>query len=181
MYAAILEKTRKMVLEDSSKAVAVYRVKARLVDGSSASLSAQSSDPMSFEAEVGPNFGLGCSLERRGEKLGMVPGEMFLGSIGSCVAIAFAVHADIFRVKLDDVTVEVVGETDMRGALGIDPDVDLGFCRITMDTIVQSGADMETLLALTRKVDAKSPVLYTARKGMPVEARYSVNGRVVDI
>jgi len=181
MFAEIMDRTRRMALEDESKAIAVYRVKATLLEGAKTSLATQSSDPMSFECEAGPNFGLGCSLEKRGEKLGMVPGEMYLGSIASCVAVAFAVYADIMKVRLDGVTVEVTGETDMRGVLELDPEVDIGFSRVTMKTAVQSAADQEMILALARKVDGKSPILSTARKSAPVEACYIINGKTTSL
>ncbi|MDH5677155.1 MAG: OsmC family protein [Nitrospinota bacterium] len=180
MYAAILAKTRQGIIEDDSKAIAEYRVKARLLEGGRTSLSAQSSDPTSFEAAVGPNLGLGCSLEKRGEKIGMAPGEMYLGSVASCVAVAFAVQADIMNIHINDVSVEVTGYVDMRGILDIDPSVETGFNRLTMNVLIDSAASHEEVLRMAKKVDEKSPILCTARKAVKVESQYSHNGRALN-
>lgn len=174
--AAILANTRAAIMEDPSKAKAVFRVRVESIDGVRSMVTAQSSNPLSFDEPAAPNLGLGCSIEHGGREIGMVPGEMYLASIGTCITTAIKVFADIVGVDVEKASVEVTGVGDLRGLLEIDESVPLGYQDIKYSAIITANADMEALQTLATMADSKSPVLETVRYSMKVEASYKLNG-----
>jgi len=49
-----------------------------------------------------------------GEDTGMMPTELFLSSIASCFCLALVYAAKNKKIKLDDMSVDVFGETDLK-------------------------------------------------------------------
>jgi hypothetical protein len=115
-----IEGVREKIIDDPSQANAIYRARVDLVEGVKCVATAQSSDPLSFDEPVGPNMGLGCKVDSGGKELGMVPAELFLVSIGSCIAIGFGAFAALHDVVLHQVSVKLSGYFDARGFLGLD-------------------------------------------------------------
>jgi uncharacterized OsmC-like protein len=175
--AAIMANAKLAVLEDESNAIVVVRVRAELLHGVTSAVTAQSSSPLSFEGPTGPKLGLGCSIKHEGALIGMVPVEMFLASMATCVASSIGVNADILKIDLDKVTIDVTGYLDLRGMLEIDPDAPLGFSHAKYSATILSDADMSVLQTLATTTDSKSPVLVTARKGVEIAATYILNGK----
>ncbi len=155
----IFEGTRNAIINDPDQANAIYRARVDLVEGVKCVATAQSSSPLSFEEAVSPNLGLGCKVDSGGKELGMVPSELFLVSLGSCFAIGFGVFAGLHDVELDQVSIELSGHSDLRGALGIDESVPVSFKRIEYTVTVRSSAPEEVLQEVTRLAVERSPVI----------------------
>ncbi len=49
-----------------------------------------------------------------GDDTGMMPTELFLSSIASCFCLALVYAAKNKKIKLDDMSVDVFGETDLK-------------------------------------------------------------------
>jgi uncharacterized OsmC-like protein len=174
--AAILANTKAAILADPSKAKAVFRVRVDSIDGVRSTVTAQSSNPLSFDEPAASNLGLGCSIEHGGREIGMVPGEMYLASVGTCITTAIKVFADIVGVEVENASVEVTGIGDLRGLLEIDESVPLGYQEIKYHAKITAKADMEALRTLAIMADSKSPVLESVRGASPVEASFELNG-----
>lgn len=175
--ASVLENARRAIREDDKNANAIFRVRVDLMEGVRCSITAQSSNPLSFEAPAGPRLGLGCSLKQDGRDIGMAPGEMFLASVGSCIAVAYGVYAELMGIKLDQASVEVAGYMDLRGVLDLAPGIPYGFERAEYHAMLRSGADRARIEELALIADRKSPVLATARQGIRIVPSFTVNGR----
>lgn len=175
--ASVLESARRAIGEDEKNANAIFRVRVDLMEGVRCSITAQSSDPLSFEEPAGPRLGLGCALKREGRDIGMAPGEMFLASVGSCLAVAYGVYAELMGIKLDQASVEVAGYLDLRGVLDLAPGVSCGFERAEYHAMLRSGADRARLEELALVADRKSPILATARQGIRIDPSFTINGK----
>ena len=71
-------------------------------------------------------------------------------------------------IELDGVTATVEGDIDLRGILGLDPEVRNGFegIRVTFD--VKGAADAEKLAALVDQSRSRSAVYDVLTNGVPV-------------
>lgn len=83
-----------------------------------------------------------------GHGYGATPHEFLLHALASCITAGIATGAAARKIELTSVTSTVSGELDVRGVLGIDPDVRTGFSNVRIDFDVQGDADRETLDAL---------------------------------
>ena len=95
--------------------------------------------------------------ELGGTDTGMNPVEVLLGALGACQAIVARVYAKKFNVQLDDFRVELVGDIDLDGFLGL-AEVRPGYSAIRYQYFVQSPSAPEDIKALIALVASKCPV-----------------------
>jgi uncharacterized OsmC-like protein len=107
------------------------------------------------------------------------PGEMLCGALAACTDGTVRMIADLLRIELDRLEVEVTGELDVRGTLAVDGSVPVGFQRLA--TAVRVSAAPETRPALLEQLAAASEhlcvVLDTLRRGVPVEVTFDAAPR----
>jgi uncharacterized OsmC-like protein len=99
-------------------------------------------------------------------------GDLLLGALAACSqltaqAVAANVGADV------DVSVEVSGDLDLRGTLGVDEDVPVGFEDIRLDVTVTGDLDPETAEALQRATERYCVVYQTLQQSPGVETDWS--------
>ncbi len=170
-----IEDVRNAISNDPDQAKAIYRAHVDLVEGVKCVATAQSSSPLSFEEPVSPNLGLGCKIDSGGKELGMVPSELFLVSLGSCFAVGFGTFAAMHDVELHQVSIELSGHVDLRGVLGMDESVPIGFNRIEYTLTVRSPAPEEVLREVTRLAVDRSPMMQNVSSEVEVDGTVLVN------
>jgi len=170
-----IEDVRNAISNDPAQANAIYRAHVDLVEGVKCVVTAQSSSPLSFDEPVTPNLGLGCKIDSGGKELGMVPSELFLVSLGSCFAIGFGTFAALHDVELHQVSIEISGHIDLRGALSMDESVPIGFKRIEYSVTVRSPAPEEVLREVTRLAVERSPMMQNLSNEIDVDGTVLVN------
>jgi uncharacterized OsmC-like protein len=79
---------------------------------------------------------------------GPTPQEYVLHALAACVAAGVATTAASRDVDLTRIEATARGSIDVRGVLGIDPDVRNGFSRIEVDIDIEGDASPEALEAL---------------------------------
>jgi uncharacterized OsmC-like protein len=114
-------------------------------------------------------------VDSGGKELGMVPAELFLVSLGSCFAIGFGVFAGLHDVELDQVSIELSGHVDLKGVLGIDESVTVGFKRIEYTVTVRSSAPEEVLQEVTRLAVERSPMMQNVSSDVDVDGTVLIN------
>jgi uncharacterized OsmC-like protein len=97
------------------------------------------------------------------------PVEYALAALATCQEITYRVHADALGIPLDDVSVKLEGELDLRGFFGASSGVRPGFQRITGSVSFDSTASAEDLERLKRVVDGHCPVLDLFSNATPVQ------------
>jgi uncharacterized OsmC-like protein len=98
--------------------------------------------------ETGMHAGAGGSASN------ICPGEIFLSSLAACSGIVLSAVAT--HMGLEDVKgkITAIGSLDLRGTLGVDPTVPVGFQDIELRTELETDAsseDIEKLLEMTEK------------------------------
>lgn len=103
------------------------------------------------------------------------PVEMVLQAYGACLSIGYAMNAAVRNINIEDITIDLEGEIDLPGFLGLEPPEELsmdklpGFKNITARVKIKADADAATLAELHQHVLATSPVGLTLSR--PVELR----------
>lgn len=104
------------------------------------------------------------------------PLELFLTSLATCQAITYRLWAAELGIALDRVGVEVVGDIDLRGFLGIGG-VDLaGYEKVTVRVALSGPEERARYEELAAAVDRHCPVLDAIARPIPVERALEIAG-----
>ncbi|MEM7191811.1 MAG: OsmC family protein [Pseudomonadota bacterium] len=109
------------------------------------------------------------------------PVELVLVALGTCQEIMYAAHAAVMGIQLDSVSCTLKGTLDMRGLLGVDPDIEAGFDEVMFETVLESPAPEEELIELARAVEARCPVLDSLQRAVEVSGTVTANGTALDL
>ncbi len=89
-----------------------------------------------------------------GNKRTVCSGDMLLEALAACAGVTLKAVATALDIKLRSGTVRAEGDLDFRGALGVDPEVEVGFSdvrlRFELDTDA-TPAERDRLLELTER------------------------------
>jgi uncharacterized OsmC-like protein len=108
------------------------------------------------------------------------PVEMVLQAYGACLSIGYAMNAAVRGIKLDDIRIDLEGEIDLPGFLGLEPPEQLhmdklpGFKTITAKVKIKADVDEKTLQELHKHVVSTSPVGLTLSRPVAVKADLEV-------
>jgi len=103
-----------------------------------------------------------------GTNTGMNPVEMLLVSLGGCVAICAAAFAKSCQIELKDCSVDLEGDLDPAGFLGLDPEAKRGFSEIRCKLNIDSESPQENIDNLKALIADRCPVSDTL-KGVSVK------------
>jgi uncharacterized OsmC-like protein len=98
------------------------------------------------------------------------PVEHLLNALAACLTTSMVAHAAVRGIEIDEVESEVEGDIDLRGFLGIAPEVPKGFTDIRVRFRVKASPD--NLRKLERLTEF-SPVFNTITKGARVDVQVS--------
>jgi len=99
-----------------------------------------------------------------GEDHGANPVEFVLHALASCLTTSMVYHAAARGIKIDSIESRLEGDLDLRGFLGISPDVRPGYKNLKVNFTVKSDATSETLQEMTKY----SPVFDIVTNPVPV-------------
>jgi uncharacterized OsmC-like protein len=137
-------------------------------------------DPFHGEVEVGHGYdvALRFGLDRHvgGLHDAPNPGDLLCAALAACQDGTIRMIADMLAIELDELEVEVTGELDVRGCLGLDPDVRVGFetleCAVRL--VAAPGADPKRIEALLVAAERFCVNLDTLRGPTDVATRATV-------
>ena len=89
---------------------------------------------------------------------GPTPQEYVLHALAACIAAGVATTAANREITLTRIETTVRGSIDVRGVLGIDPDVRNGFSSVTVDVDIDGDAPRDALDALIAASTKRSAV-----------------------
>jgi uncharacterized OsmC-like protein len=92
------------------------------------------------------------------EDHGPTPVELLLVSLASCLTAGVAAVAQNREIQLRSVTATLQGDMDIRGILGVDPDVRNGFNQIKVSYKVDADATPDDIKALVAQSQKRSAV-----------------------
>lgn len=109
------------------------------------------------------------------------PVEMVLQAYGACLTIGYAMNAAVRGIELEDVNIDLEGEIDLPGFLGLEPPADLkmdklpGYKNVKATVKLKAkNADAGTLKQLHEDVVKTSPVGLTLSRPVQIEAALEV-------
>lgn len=99
---------------------------------------------------------------------GMNPVELLLNSLASCMTIAAFYLAPSNDIQIESFSVEVEGDVDSDGFMGINPDVRNGLQEIRITPHIKCDADEEKARQFVKLVERRCPVHDSLEFGVPV-------------
>ncbi len=103
-----------------------------------------------------------------GTDTGANPVEYLLHALAACLTTSIVYVAAARGVHLSEVDSTLVGDMDVRGALGISDEVRNGFSRITASFRVVGDAPDEKLREVVLRAQKRSAVFDMVTNGVPV-------------
>jgi uncharacterized OsmC-like protein len=117
-------------------------------------------------------FGLGAEQKHRSEfqlegdhpeafsaeDQGATPVEILLASLASCITAGVAAVAQNREIQLRSVEATLEGDMDVRGILGVDPEVRNGFSQIRITYKIDADATPDEIKALVAQSQKRSAV-----------------------
>src|SRR3974390_801895 len=92
------------------------------------------------------------------EDQGATPVEVLLVSLASCLTAGVAAVAQNREIQLRSVEATIEGDMDVRGILGVDPEVRNGFSQIRVSYKIDADASPDDLKALVAQSQKRSAV-----------------------
>jgi uncharacterized OsmC-like protein len=138
--------------------------------------SAQTDTPIACSVEVGQKL-----FEAQGHRgvggpgTAACSGDLLLGALAACAQLTCQLVATAMGIPVEDIRVEVKGEMDLRGTLGISKDVPVGFQDInTHFHISAPQATAQQLDALREKTEQYCVVMRTLIQPPPIRTTWKV-------
>ena len=103
-----------------------------------------------------------------GTDTGPNPAEYLLHALAACLTTSIVYVAAARKVRLTSVESTLIGDMDVRGALGLSDDVRNGFERIRVSFHVEGDAPPEKLREVVERAQARSAVFDMVTNGVPV-------------
>ncbi len=85
------------------------------------------------------------------------PQELLMAAVNACMTVGYAAGAALRGITLDKLEIETRGTLDLRGFLGIDPDVTPGYEELDYVVRIAGNGSQEQFEEIHRTVMATSP------------------------
>jgi uncharacterized OsmC-like protein len=85
------------------------------------------------------------------------PAEYMLGGMAGCMAVTFMAGATAMNIQINQLQLEIDGELDLQGFLGLNPDVNPGFPELKFIFNVQGNGTQDQYEKLLERVTNHSP------------------------
>ena len=91
------------------------------------------------------------------------PAEYMLGGLAGCMAVTFMAGATARNIEINELKIEIDGELDLNGFLGIDDTVPKGFSELKFIFHVRGNGTQESYNELIKRVIKHSPNFNTIK------------------
>lgn len=119
-----------------------------------------------YEAELHEGAG--------GPGSGACSGDLLLGALAACSQLTAQAVAENFGLGDDlDISVEASGDLDLRGTMGVDEDVPVGFEDLRLDVTVDGDLEEDTKAALQTYTERYCVVYQTLENSPGVETDWT--------
>jgi len=103
---------------------------------------------------------------------GACSGDLLLGALAACSQLTAQAVAESFGVDAD-ISVDASGDLDLRGTMGVDDDVQVGFEDLRLDVTVDGDVDEDTRAALQKYTEKYCVVYQTLADPPDVETNWT--------
>jgi uncharacterized OsmC-like protein len=112
-----------------------------------------------------------------GEETAPTPGTLGRGALASCIAIGIASWAARRDIPVDSVQVEVQGDFDARGELGMDDRIPPGYKDIRYVISIDSPAPADVVTNLVETAERYSPYVDVFTRAQSMRRTVRLNGK----
>ena len=158
--------------EDPSAARITLRVKSSasdLADPLHCAMSPEAAPDVTWRSGAHPGVG----------GVGDVPcsGDLLLGALAACQEVTLRMVAAAMGIQIESLEVEAIGDLDLRGTLGMDREVPVGFSSIRCESRVTIKDDgrPDRARRLLENAERYCVVLNTLRSGVPVQSSFELS------
>jgi uncharacterized OsmC-like protein len=85
------------------------------------------------------------------------PQEYLLAAMNACMVVGYAAACSVEGIEIESLRIEASGDIDLRGFLGIDPNVKNGYDEIKYTVYIKGSGTVEQFQAVHEAVIATSP------------------------
>jgi uncharacterized OsmC-like protein len=104
-----------------------------------------------------------------GSGLSVCSGDMLLEALVACAGVTLNAVATALGITIHKGTVQVEGDLDFRGTLGVSKDVPVGFQQIRLNFQLDTGATEDQLATLLRLTERYCVVYQTLRESPDIK------------
>ena len=91
------------------------------------------------------------------------PAEYMLGGLAGCMAVTFMAGATAMNIQISELKLEIDGELDLQGFLGLNQEVNAGFPELKFVYHVKGSGTQEQYNSLMKRVTNHSPNFNTIK------------------
>ena len=99
------------------------------------------------------------------------PAEYMLGGLAGCMAVTFLAGATAMNIEIDALSLDIDGEIDLQGFLGLDDDTNAGFPELSFVFNVSGNGTQEQYDKLLMRVNRHSPNFNTMKNTVNMVGR----------
>jgi len=102
------------------------------------------------------------------------PQEYLLAALNACMIVGYSALCALEGIELQELRIETEGDIDLRGFLGIAPEVAPGYEQLRYTVHIKGNGTPEQFDKIHRTVMATSPNYYNVRNPVPLKSRLVV-------
>ena len=114
--------------------------------------------------------------ELLGQNTAPNPQEYLMTALNACMMVGYVAGAAVKGIELESVEIETHGELDLRGFLGIDPDVKPGYDSVRYTVRIKGNATDREFREIHENVIRTSPNYFNFANAIRMEADLEVIG-----
>jgi uncharacterized OsmC-like protein len=113
--------------------------------------------------------------ELLGQNTAPNPQEMLMTALNACIMVGYVAGASVKGITLERVEVETAGELDLRGFLGIDPDVRPGYEAVRYTVRLKGDGTPAQFREIHESVLKTSPNYFNVSRPIRIDATLEVH------
>jgi organic hydroperoxide reductase OsmC/OhrA len=102
------------------------------------------------------------------------PQEYLLAALNACMIVGYSALCALEGIELEELRLETEGDIDLRGFLGISPEVKPGYEQLRYTVHIKGNGTPEQFDRIHRTVMATSPNYFNVRNPVPLKSRLVV-------
>jgi uncharacterized OsmC-like protein len=162
------------VKKDPAKGIVEFRVKTGWKGQTRSQTSVDSYKLGGNEIKRGFTINVDEPIELLGENTSPNPQEVLMAALNACMTVGYVAGAAVNGITLSKLEIETTGQLDLRGFLGIDPNVMPGYESIQYVVRIAGNGTPEQFRQIHENVIKTSPNYFNVSRPVRLDAKLEV-------
>lgn len=162
------------VKKDPAKGIVGFRVTSRWQGQTRSEASVESYRIGGQEVKRQFKINIDEPLELLGENTAPNPQELLMTAFNACITVGYVAGAAVKGIQLEKVEIETSGELDLRGFLGIDPNIKPGYESLRYVVRIKGNGSAEQFQEIHRNVIKTSPNYFNVSQPVRLDGELRV-------